>query len=49
MPTKITINHEDLFAFSQMNAAHCIGEPKLKQINKNAQRRKNVALRLLTL
>ena len=25
MPTKININHEDLFAFSRMNAAHCIG------------------------
>ena len=32
MPTKININHEDLFAFSQMNAAHCIGAKKQKVI-----------------
>ena len=25
-------NHEDLFAFSQMNAAHCIGAKKQKVI-----------------
>ena len=30
MPTKMSKNHEDLFAFSQMNAANCIGAKSKK-------------------